>query len=360
MKLPRRLLLLAALAGISGCSAPALLADLAEAEQEEKAGHSEAALDAYLAAQHSCRRIDNPRYRRDSCAAAHIERAELLEELGRKREAAEAYARTPAALDRDPIPSGKATYRAGRLYLELGEEVRGYQLLWQAVTDYPDVAYAVDALRVVYFDGRRRNALQLYRVLEGLVEPLAGNEVSDNILYYLAELAEKELHQPKLALRHLDQIVADYRDGGMYDDALWHGARLARSLGEPRGAVTRLKRLLATREVSLGVGSYFSEWLDNAQLELGRVLRDDLGERRRAIAAFERLPRDYPASILQDDALFEAAVTWAQLRDSRHACRELDRLADKWPDSKYQIERAPNLRRQLDCGKISSRGEGRR
>ena len=45
---------------------------------------------------------------------------------------------------------------------------------------------------------------------------------------------------------------------------------------------------MATREVSLMVGSYFSVWLDDAQLLLGRILRDDLGRADEALHYGER------------------------------------------------------------------------
>jgi tetratricopeptide (TPR) repeat protein len=345
----RRLLWMAICAAAVSCSAPALLNDLAEAERYERAGEHERALAAYEAAQTSCRHIRQKRLRRDTCAQAHIGRAELLEELGRIDEAAVAYEATPAALARDPIPSGKATYRAGRLRLDMGKEERGYALLWKAITDYPDVVYAVDALQRILQDGRQRNPAQLYGVLGELVAPLAGNEVSDNILLAMAELAEKDFRHPKRALSHYDQIVAEYRDGGLYDEALWHGARLARATGDPRGAAKRLRMLLATREVSLHVGSYFSVWLDNAQLELGKILRDDLRDPRAAIRAFRQLPRDYPASILQDDAVFETAVAWELAGEVGRACEALAHLRAKWPDSKYELELGPALRRKLGC-----------
>jgi tetratricopeptide (TPR) repeat protein len=345
----------ALLAAVTACSAPALLNDLGEAERLEKAGEHDKALAAYETAQTSCKKLRNKRVRRDTCAQAHIGHAELLEELDRKREAAAAYEAIPALIDRDPIPAGKATYRAGRLWLELGEEERGYAQLWKAVTDYPDVVYAVDALSRVLHDGRRRNPVQLYQVLGELVEPLAGNEVSDNILLAMAQLAEDEFEDQPRALAHYDQIVADYRDGGLYDEALWHSARLARATGDPRGAVRRLKTLLATREISLGVGSYFSVWLDNAQLELGLVLRDDLDDPLAAVKAFRRLPRDYPASILKDDAAYETAVAWELAGKNDRACKELARLRDKWPDSKYELEKGPALRRKLGCEEIGSK-----
>lgn len=347
----RRVRFLAPILGavVAACSAPALLSDLAEAERLERAGESERALDAYEAAQVSCKRIRNRRIQRDTCAQAHIERAELLEDMGRKREAAEAYEATPAMLDSDPIPSAKATYRAGRLRLELGQDERGYELLWKAVTNFPDTAYAIDALQKVFHDGRRRNARQLYQVLAELVDPLAGTDVADNILLAMAQLAEEDFGDDERALAHYDRIVSEYKDGGLYDEALWHGARLSRKTDDPRGAVERLRALLATREVSFHVGSYFSVWLDNAQLELGIILRDDLHDPMAAISAFDRLPRDYPDSILKDDAVFETAVAWKLAGKPDRACRALAELRKKWPESKYELEKGPALRRELAC-----------
>ena len=340
---------------LAACSAPALPADLAAAEDHQRAGQFDAADRAYLAAQSSCKTIRDQRLRRDHCAEAHIRRAELLEDQDRQAEAAAAYEATPAALGGDQVPSAKALYRAGRLRLRLGEEARGYDLLWKTITDYPDVAYSNDALRVLLADGRRRNPRQLYGVLASLVESLEGAEIGDALLYAMADLAEHELATPPVALQHYDRIAADFPQGGLRDEAWWHGARLARSLGDPRGAAGRLRKLLATREVAFGVGSYFSVWLDDAQLELGRVLRDDLGDVDGARAAFERLPRDYPASILRDDALWELAVTQQKAGRRDQACATLSRLRRDWPESRWELEQAPALRGQLGCDRAAEK-----
>src|SRR5205085_6411683 len=106
-------------------------------------------------------------------------------------------------------------------------------------------------------------------------------------------------------------------------DARWNAARLSRALGDPKGAVDRLRGLLATREISIGAGSYFSIWLDDAQLLLGQILRDDLHDLPAAAAAFRKLPKDYPASVLKDDALYELAVTLEQAGDHAGACRTI-------------------------------------
>ncbi len=346
---------LAALASIAAaaCSAPAVQSDLATAEAEQRAGHDQAALTAYATAQTTCQKIRDRRLRRDTCADAHIRRAELLEDLDRKAEAADAYEATPkalAAIDGDEVPAAKATYRAGRLRLALGDEVRGYDLLWKTITEYPDVAYANDALRTLLADGRKRNPRQLYDVLLGLLESVDDAEIADAMLYAMADLAEHELASPAVAVQHLDRIAKDYPDGGLRDEAWWHGARMARALGDARGAVGRLRKLVATREVAFGIGSYFSVWLDDGQLELGRILRDDLKDLPAAIAAFEQLPRDYPASILRDDALYELAVTQEQAGRRERACATLGKLKKDWPESKWELELAPAARTRLECG----------
>ncbi|WP_428269348.1 tetratricopeptide repeat protein [Haliangium sp.] len=334
---------------LAACSAPAGPADLSAAEAAARAGDLAAAEAAYRDAQASCGAIAATRQRREACAHAYLDHAELLERAGRRAEAADAYEAAEAALSDDAAAAATAVYRAGRLRLELGEEVRGYQLLWRSVTDYPDQAHAPDALRLVLADGRRRAPDELYRALAGLVTPLARTRVADNLLYAMADLAEHDQDDPRAALAMYDKIVTDYATGPLRDDAGWHGARLARQLGDPRGAVARLRALLSTREVALLAGSHFSVWLDDAQLQLGRVLRDDLGELPAAAAAFLRLPVDYPDSVLIDDALWEAAQTWDRVGDADATCAALDRLGHDHPESRYQIRAAPELRRRRGC-----------
>lgn len=332
------------------CSAPAVMSELDRAESLEKRGDNRAALAAYGEAIDRCRREPPRHLRRSDCVDAYLHRAELLVTMQRRREAADAYQAIPAALPGQRTAAAEALYRAGKLRLELGQDRAAYTLLWKVVTDFPDQDFAGDALGDVVSDGRRRNPTQLAAVLSRLATALARTEVGDNVLYFLGDLSERELERPRQALAFYDKLFRDYPKSGLFDEALWRGARLARRLGDPRGAVRRLRQLLATREVSLGGGSYFSVWLDNAQLELGVVLRDDLGDLDAAAAAFEKLPEDYPASILRDDALFELAVTRARGGERGAACRALAALARDWPDSKYQLEKAPALAKKLGCG----------
>jgi tetratricopeptide (TPR) repeat protein len=326
---------LAAAVGLCACSAPATLSDLRTAERRADAGDVDGAVAAYHAAQVSCAALRPARRARDACGEALLGEAELLERAGRTPAAIEAYLAIPARAAGDPMPAAIATYRAGELLLRDHQVAPAWTALWRVVTDFPDEPIAADALRALLTDGRGRDARALADQLGQLLTPLAQTQVADNLLWSLADLNEHELANPAAARALYDRIPVDTPTSGLRDDARWHAARLSRLLGDPRGAVERLRALLATREVALGAGSYFSIWLDDAQLELGKVLRDDLGDLPGAAAAFRRLPADYPASILRDDALYELAVTLERMRDHPGACDALARLAKQFADSKY-------------------------
>ncbi len=341
--------LLGALALAAACSAPAPLPDLVSAERLARDGHTDDALAAYRDAQVSCRKVTPARRRREVCGAALLGEAELLELAGRSREAIAAYAALPERAELDPPPSAHALYRAGVLSLQLGEDVAAWTYLWRTVTDFPDEAFAADAVALLLKDGRRRDPRALWTELAALVDRLGDTTVADNLLWALADLAEHELGDAAAARALYDRIPADHEDSGLRDDARWHAARLSRGLGDGAGAAQRLRALLATREVAFGAGSYFSVWLDDAQLELGKVLRDDLADPAGAVAAFRQLAKDYPASILHDDAAYEIAVTLAGAGDRARACTELTHLATAWPDSRYMLELGPALATKLGC-----------
>jgi tetratricopeptide (TPR) repeat protein len=329
-----RAALVAAVAAVA-CSAPANLPELAQAESRADAGDVAGAVAAYQAAQRTCMRLRPRRRAIAACGDALLGEGDVLDRAGRTADAIAVYLAIPERAP-DPTTAATATYRAGDLLLRDKQIVPAWTQLWKVVTDYPDEALAADALKDLVADGRHRDARALVDELAKLTTPLASTQVADNLLWWLADLSEHELADPERARDLYDRIYTDYPQSGLRDDSRWHAARLTRALGDPKGAVARLRGLLATREVSLLAGSYFSIWLDDAQLELGKILRDDLHDPAGAAAAFRRLPKDYPASILRDDALYELAVTLAQTGDHAGACHAVADLIELEPDSKYR------------------------
>lgn len=325
-----RLLLILACA----CSAPATLPELKQAEARADQGDVDGALAAYRAAQAKCGSLSPERRAKAACSEALLGEAEVLEHAQRP-ETIDTYLAIPNKLRDDEATASIAIYRAGELLLEAGKTTEAWTQLWRVVTEFPDEGSAADALKTLLADGRGRDARTLAEQMANLLSTLASTQVADNLLWSLADLHEHELANPEGARAFYDRIPLDYPQSGMRDDARWHAARISRAMKDPQGAVTRLRALTATREVAFGMGSYFSIWLDDAQLELGRVLRDDLGDYKAAIAAFEKLPGDYPASILKDDALYELAVTQEKAGDHARACASLAKLSKQAPDSKY-------------------------
>jgi len=323
------------LALAAACSAQGTLSELRTAEQRGDAGDVDGAVTAYRAAQARCGALRPLRRARAACGDALLGEAEVLEHAGRTEPAIRTYLAIPARAGDDRATAATAVYRAGALLLAGGQVAPAWTALWRVVTDYPDEPIAGDALRALVHDGRRRDARALSDELARLLTPLAETQVADNLLWSLADLAEHELDNAPAARAYYDRIPVDTPGSGMRDDARWHAARISRALHDPHGAALRLRALLATREVALGAGSYFSIWLDDAQLELGKILRDDLGDLAGAAAAFRRLPEDYPASILRDDALYELAVTLERMHDHARACAALAELARRFADSKY-------------------------
>ena len=319
------------------CSAPATLPELVRAERLADQGDTDGAIAAYREAQQSCSSLKPPRRARQACGEALLGEGEVEEHANRIDAAIQTYLAIPGRVIDDPLTASTATYRAGELLLKQDKTVDAWTALWRVVTDWPDEPIAGDALKTVVADGRSRNAQALADQLAKILTPLAETEVGDNIVWWLADLTEHELGNNAAARALYDRIPADYPKSGFRDDARWQASRLSKALGDPKGAVERLRALLATREVALGAGSYFSIWLDDAQLELGKILRDDLHDTAGAADAFRRLPKDYPASVLQDDALYELAVT-LEKTDTAGTCRAVADLKKVEPDSKYMTD----------------------
>jgi tetratricopeptide (TPR) repeat protein len=305
------------------------------AEHRADAGDVDGALVAYHAAQARCHALRPPRRALAACSEALLGEGELLEHSGRTQAAIEAYQAIPARAGDDPMTAARATDRAGELLLRAGQIEPAWTALWRVVTDYPDEPTAGDALRSLLRDGRRRDPRALYDQLASLLTALAETEVADNLLWSMADLSDHELANPAAARALYDRIPIDTPRSGLRDDARWYAAQVSLELHDVPGAISRLRALLATREVAYIAGSYFSIWLDDAQLLLGKLLRDDQHDLAGAAAAFRQLPKDYPVSILRDDALYELAVTLEQMHDHAGACQALAQLAREFADSKY-------------------------
>ncbi|MEZ4402009.1 MAG: hypothetical protein R3B06_18405 [Kofleriaceae bacterium] len=324
-----------AAAAWAACSAAAPPADLTAGYARARAGDVDGALAAFRAAGARCADAPSRHPTPPDCARALLAEAALLADDGRTAEAIAAYEAIDARTHGDPAPSAEAWFQAGRLAYQADQVDRAARDLWRVIDGYPDEAFAGDAVDFIVRRARADAPRAVWARLRDAYQRLSDTDVADNLLWALADLAAHELAEPATAIELYDRIPIDHPTSGLRDDARWRAAQLARAHGDPAGAVRRLRGLLATREVAFGTGSYFSVWLDDAQLALGRILRDDLHDTAGAEVAFARLPRDYPRSILVDDALAELAATQEQRGDRAGACASARRLITVEPASRF-------------------------
>jgi tetratricopeptide (TPR) repeat protein len=342
---------------LTACAVTPPPADLVRAERLSGWSESADAEGAYRAAvqktcdEHPARHADA--HMRDRwCGASLRGLAEELAREGKRDEALATYLRVLTALPDSPEDQVEAMLRAASLELEDGGDPKlAYDLLWRAILTFPDADDTADALRTLFADGRRRAPRQLYDVFIALYPVLGATPLGDRLVWDLGRLAREDLGDALRAEEIDDELADRYPTSSLRDDALFEAAALARARGDGKEAARRLRELLATRETAMFVGSYITPHLPDAQLELGRVLRDDLHDPRAALDAFARVEKDYPKSRELDDALFELAATQAQLGDRRAACNTLAVLRNRFPECRYEVSDAPALEEKLACGR---------
>ncbi len=281
---------------------------------------------------------------KDDCATAQIRLAELLEHSGREDEAIAAWLMVPS-LTSQPLRMARATAHVSRL-LERREPARAEELAERAIRSWPEEVPTDDALRVwVRLIGRRAPDAVVPQ-LTALWASVKGTDLGDNVLFMLGEA--EEATAPSDAVRTWDRLVAEYRRSGLRDDALWRAAALLRKRGLFQEALIRLQIILDSRRDALITGSYNSVWLDDAQLQKGQILLEDLGDLDGAADAFRLLAEDYPESVLRDDGLYFLAEVERRRGNVPLACKTLRRLVDQFPDSNKR-RLALQQQRQLAC-----------
>jgi len=172
--------------------------------------------------------------------------------------------------------------------------------------------------------------------LEALGGPLDGTPISEDLAHALAHSLATDGHLERALARFLAAAEAHpYPRGALWDDALWYAAEMELRLGQPRLAIAHLDRMLAAREPALGNGSYERPRYGEARFRIAEIWRDVVGDRRRAQATFDRLYREHRTSRLRDEALYGAALIAHESGDEPGACRRVEALVRELPASRY-------------------------
>lgn len=275
---------------------------------------------------------------------------------GRHREARAAY---EALVEVSPegTRAARAAYEVAQLELEHGDEARGWEMLHAFIKQYPDSGLARRAMLryLVHLDEEHGPERTIAYLDQGYA------------WFHRNDLGEAAMYQKALRLERLGRLeqardtfarTADtypYPVGGLFDDALFRASMIDEKLGQPRTAVERLEKMLRVREPSTFQGSYERPRFSEAQMRIGTLYRDALGEPERARQAFRKLFVSFTTSVLRDDALWAEARLALKQGDGPGACEAVTLLVKDLPKSRYApcakllCESAPELDEPRKC-----------
>lgn len=273
--------------------------------------------------------------------------------------AAEAHAsagdRAGARAILEKLATSKTTYGAeaqfalATLLLDSGDPA-GWTALDVFARAHPSDGHAIVAIRrrARHEDETSTEAALAY--LDGLVAPTRGTELEEFVLYERAlRLARLQRDEPALAA-YLDLAARFPYPGPHWDDALFHASELHERLGKYDDALADLRRMLVEREHSDSPGPYERPLFPSAAFRIAVLLRDRIGDKKAARAAFLAFANDFVNAQTRDDALWEAARL-GENDDDR--CSPLKELLSVRPDSRYvpcAITRCPSLQRPANSG----------
>lgn len=301
-----------------------------------------------------------------SAYAKHFAAAERAETAGRHQEAADEF----DAASRDPATKREKEHAAFLSALELvraGDAAAGAKRLdaianakgehaaqarWALVqmdiaTNQPNVKEELDAyVRTFPNDGLAYPALEarlrmardaggeaeVLKVLRALEPAIATTDSAPRVAFEIAESLAKQ--------NKLDEARAQFAlvatkfpyPGEYFDDALWRASEIDEQQGHVPDAIADLEKMLAVIEYSTLPGTYIRPRFPDAQWRIAVLYRDKVGDKSKAIAAFDRYIDLFSNATRKDEALWqEAKLT----DDAGASCDLLAKLVKTTPDSRY-------------------------
>lgn len=247
------------------------------------------------------------------------------EELGRER-----LAVVYEANDRDEH-GANALYEVAKL----APPDQGVAARLRVVHRYPNQVAAEFALQeIVAFHEAHEQFGELQTLLEQLTGEVGDTELGDNVWFELALLRHDRLADPNGALDAYRHLYANYTKGPLADDALWEMANIYREYQQWQPAITLLTKLANDVEASWFVGSYDSDWVDDAIYDVGWIKLVHLSDYAGARDWFKRYLKKFPDGLLNDDAAWNLVEAQRLSGDAgyREAMKEFVR---EYPESRY-------------------------
>ncbi len=267
--------------------------------------------------------------------------AEILREKQDFSAALTAYERIWTATKIDEWGS-RAMFQSAMLNQSLGEHDESMRLLLKTVFKYPNEISAENALLEIYqrFEPTP-NALD--GILGDMAPYLAHTMLAGNVLFLKAQNQDKNLHDIGAAAKTYRTIYMDFPDDAIADDALWEMTALYRRVEDWKSVIQNLRVFANNTESSWFIGSYDSEFVDNAIFELGEINMLFVGDYDEAVYWFERFADTYDDSLRAPKALYFAAeARRLQHADQLHFAALKD-LIQRYPESKWAAKASDRL-----------------
>jgi len=204
------------------------------------------------------------------------------------------------------------------------------------VDSYPQTVAAADALKRLVRRYRERKRLAvLLPMMRQRYRRFIKNDIAGNLLFQAAQILDGDLASPEAAVTLYLELARVHPDSPLFDDSLWLAAKIRRKQKRFADAILIYKRLLATREDAFGGASYLSEWMDDSQMAIAQIWLVDYRKPKRAQVEFQKVIDDFDRSVLRDDAQFFIVLCEAERGRLAEAKRELKKLKQDYPDSRY-------------------------
>lgn len=244
------------------------------------------------------------------------------------------------ALAKEDPPGERAfrsAFRAAEIRIDRGDKKRGYAELEKILRRAPEHGVSRRALMMIVNSIVEKDGEAAAIAWEEKLYPaVATTRLGEEICYDLAHRREKTGDLAGALKGFLS--CADtypYPRGALWDDSLWHAARLYEKQGEIKAAIAALERMLAVREKSYMSGSYNRPRMSAAQFRIAELQRDGLKDSTAARASFHRVYVEHPSSILRPKALYEEAKLAKESNDTSAACSLADTLLKEFEESRY-------------------------
>jgi outer membrane protein assembly factor BamD (BamD/ComL family) len=172
---------------------------------------------------------------------------------------------------------------------------------------------------------------------------LSHTMLAGNVLFLKAQNQDKNLQDIGAAAKTYRRIYMEFPEDAIADDALWEMTNLYRRVQDWPSVIQNLKVFANNTESSWFIGSYDSEFVDNAIFELGEINMLFVEDYDEAVYWFERFADSYDDSLRAPKALYFAAeARRLQHADHLHFAALKD-LIRRYPESKWAAKASDRL-----------------